>query len=81
MTAPPELRRGLGRAAAATAAMTALLLALRPSLAGLPGPAALAVLVGAGGLAYLLAAAALGRPARPPPRSRTAGGLTVRAGL
>lgn len=60
LTVAPGLRRGLARAAAATAAMLALLLALRPSLAGLPEPAALALLVGAGGLAYLLAAGALG---------------------
>lgn len=68
MAASPEPRRGLGRALAATAAMVALILALRPSLAGLPEPAALALLVGGGGLAYLLAAAALGalRDLRPP---------------
>jgi putative peptidoglycan lipid II flippase len=68
LAALPELRRGFGRAVAATTAMVALILALRPSLAGLPGPAALALLVGGGGLAYLLVAAALGalRDLRPP---------------
>jgi putative peptidoglycan lipid II flippase len=60
LAALPELRRGFGRVVAATAAMVALIAALRPSLAGLPAPAALAVLVGGGGLAYLLVAAALG---------------------